>query len=578
MYPVSKVITMATHVPTDMFRCSRDQKMHVHFFICENTNYICTCTIPQLSIMEWPIKEGDTFLTTPTAKQVLKAAVEAVLVPFSPELERKMELVKMIDKEKHWYIGFYSIVDCFVTLMAHLPPVEALLMAQTGLDTLRKEMLFRKDDNTVVPAHEAFSQDDIHVSWDTKILHGFWKPNKLNYLFPLVSLKGRTLYKKDALLQLLAWMNYGCLEPSAAIHARQTCLSGNVDISKQVFVLLGATSELGPAKILLKIPHAHVLAVARPGRKLNSLAEWFARFCPTNSTLVLPGDGADLLTEGPQIAKWIIDTVPQDKQVVICHLAYVDGEAHVRVNVAMDLISKYVSERHPNVALSFLSSPATVMVVPPEAAAACKTQSKERWHSYARSMSSGRWMKGWQYDKGITGMLPAVLNGMTHSQDPNFALAKMMQQWRCMVAYSQKQIVSAPMAPATRTQSVVSQSDSAFFLEGMQFIEPLVAFNVNTTSSLMTAILLSQINLPPLKLDHPMHVVWDGSVHGGVWRCPYLPESVHHVSYLLGLVTPKGYIPKGSLPTSENLWEQKFQNSKDLPGNLLHHSKAIKKQ
>jgi hypothetical protein len=217
-------------------------------------------------------------------------------------------------------------------------------------------------------------------------------------------------------------------------------------------------------------------------------------------------------------------------------------------------------------------------------------------------------------------MLPAVLNGMTHSQDPNFALAKMMQQWRCMVAYSQKQIVSAPMAPATRTQSmvsqpdcafflegvqckciepdinttsslvsapvapatrtqsVVSQSDSAFFLEGMQCIEPLVAFNVNTTSSLMTAILLSQINLPPLKLDHPMHVVWDGSVHGGVWRCPYLPESVHHVSYLLGLVTPKGYIPKGSLPTSENLWEQKLQNSKDLPGNLLHHSKAIKKQ
>lgn len=574
--------------------------------------------------MEWPIKECDTFLTTPTAKKVLKAAVEAVLTPFSPELERKMELVKMIDKEKDWYIGFYSIVDCFVTLMAHLPPVEALVMAQTGLDTLRKEMLFRKDENTVVSAHEAFSQDDIHVSWDTKTLHGFWKPNKLNYLFPLVSLKGRTLYKKDALLQLLAWMNYGCLEPSAAIHARQTCLSGNVDISKQVFVLLGATSELGPAKILLKIPNAYVLAVARPGRKLNSLAEWFARFCPTNSTLVLPGDGADLLTEGPQIAKWIIDTVPQDKQVVICHLAYVDGEAHVRVNVAMDLISKYVSERHPNVALSFLSSPATVMVVPPEAAAACKTQSKERWHSYAQSMSSGRWMKEWQYDKGITGMLPAVLNGMTHSQDPNFALAKMMQQWRCMVAYSQKQIVSAPMAPATRTQSmesqsdyafflegmqckcieppiasnvkttsslvstpvapatrtqsVVSLSDSAFFLEGMQFIEPLVAFNANTTSSLMTAILLSQINLPPLKLEHPMHVAWDGSVHGGVWRCPYLPESVHHVSYLLGLVTPKGYIPKGSLATSGNLWEQKFQNSKDLPGNLLHYSKAIKNQ
>jgi hypothetical protein len=514
--------------------------------------------------MEWPIKEDGKFRTTPTAIQVWEAAVEAVLVPLSSELERKMAWMEKIATVENWRTGYYELVEDFVRLMAHLPPDEALLMARTGLETLHEKFVFRKGASTVVSAKEAFSRDDIEVSWATKFLKGKRKQKVLNYLFPLASPTGKTIYKNDAVAQLQAWVNYGCMEPSAALHASKTYLQGHVDISKHVFVLLGATSEIGPAKCLLKVPRAHVLAVARPGKRLRSLAEWFHNTCPTDSTLVLPGEGADLLTEGPQIAKWIVDTVPKDKQVVICHLAYMDGEAHVRTSVAMDLISKYVSDRHPNVALSFLSSPSTVMVIPPDAVAACKAQSKEKWHTVTQYMSFGRWLKEWDFEKPSKyeqGLLPAVLNGMSHTQGPNYALAKTMQQWRCMVACSEKQIVSAPMAPATRTQNMVSNSKIASLLEGMQRIEPLVTFNVDTASTLMTAILLSQVTSPPPKLAHPLHAMWDGSVHGGVWRCPFSPESVHTVSYVLGQATRTGYIPPKSLSGSNEIPEQKVKSS-----------------
>jgi hypothetical protein len=131
-----------------------------------------------------------------------------------------------------------------------------------------------------------------------------------------------------------------------------------------------------------------------------------------------------------------------------------------------------------------------------------------------------------------------------------------------MVACSEEKVVSAPMAPATRTQNMMSHLKIASLLEGMQRIEPLVTFNVDTTSTLMTAILLSQVSSPPPKLTHPLHAMWDGSVHGGVWRCPFSPESVHEVSYLLGQVTPKGYIPPKSLAgTIIELSDEKVERS-----------------
>lgn len=181
------------------------------------------------------------------------------------------------------------------------------------------------------------------------------------------------------------------------------------------------------------------------------------------------------------------------------------------------------------------------MVVPPEAAKAAKEQPKQNWQQFMHYASSfgGNWFEEWEYDK-----TPAILNGLVPSHGPNYALAKTMQFWRCMVAASVGQLVSAPVAPPTRTENLVRHPTVRAVLEGIQHIPPLMTFNAETTSSLMTAILLSQLQSPQPTLNHPTHVIWDGSVHGGIWRCPYIPASIHAVSYLAGVVTEKGYIPK----------------------------------
>jgi hypothetical protein len=48
------------------------------------------------------MKLGDVSGRIPTAKQVWEAAVKAVLVPFSPELERKTAWMETMRTVKNW--------------------------------------------------------------------------------------------------------------------------------------------------------------------------------------------------------------------------------------------------------------------------------------------------------------------------------------------------------------------------------------------------------------------------------------------------------------------------------------------
>lgn len=155
----------------------------------------------------------------------------------------------------------------------------------------------------------------------------------------------------------------------------------------QVFALIGATSELGPARDLLSmarrpvLPTSHprpghqprlrtalastqgatVLAVARQGPKLRALAA-FAETTP--GTILLPrlhapsaagaepspaagaaaadACGADLLTHAPEIRTWISEVFTKksspSSRLVVGAYAYLDGEAHVRATVAADCV------------------------------------------------------------------------------------------------------------------------------------------------------------------------------------------------------------------------------------------------
>ena len=130
-----------------------------------------------------------------------------------------------------------------------------------------------------------------------------------------------------------------------------------------------------------------------------------------------------------------------------------------------------------------------------------------------------------------------------------------MQMWRCMVArYHQGIRVAAPHAPGTRTWSVMHSPEAAAAVEGIQYIPPLLTFDVQPSSSLMTAIVLHQLHENNVNDEsnrqeqHPLELFWDGAVHGGGWRCPYSYDSILVWTYMLGkMVASRGWCPEGAL-------------------------------
>jgi len=527
--------------------------------------------------MEWPIVNEATGKpsTTPTGKDVWKAALSTL----GESNLSAQTLINCIDKtnSKQWRTDYIEIVHEFVRIMASVSSSEATSMAHAGLDALSTSFKFRinNDSNETIPAKRAFMDDHPSISsqglLDTTTLRGSvctTKPYRFRLASPQKDHKQQNIWLtgRAATRQLETWANYGCMEKSAAKHASSVVDKMDVSplVQDKIFVLLGATSSMGPAKSLLSIPGAHVLAVARDGKKLNTLKSWFERNCPESATLQVPKGGADMLKEGPQIARWVAQTVKEHettrKQIVICHLAYLDGEAHVRVSVAMDLISEYVIKQlagqQQHVSFSYLSSPATAYAVPDEYAVDAQRRYENRpaLHRILQTCSATRWLQPTNLWTNKAADF-CILNGLVGMQGPNYALAKTMQQWRCMVHWNEQRLVSAPMAPATRTESMVSYSTIAAAIEGQQYFEPLMTFDVDTTSSLMAAILLSQINQlvddPAALVKHPVQITWDGSVHGGVGRCPYAAESTSTISYLTGVVSSP-WCPKEALASVED--------------------------
>jgi hypothetical protein len=137
-------------------------------------------------------------------------------------------------------------------------------------------------------------------------------------------------------------------------------------------------------------------------------------------------------------------------------------------------------------------------------------------------------------------------------QGPNYALAKTSQQWRAFVAKAEGFVASANHAPAARTESMVAYSTIAAALEGMQSFEPLVAYDPQTASDMMAAILLwdlsdkSSAANPKNQDAHPFNLLVENACHGGMWRCAYTTDSIGKWSFIYGKMT-SSYTPEGSL-------------------------------
>lgn len=510
--------------------------------------------------MEWPNFDPETFsfITTGTAKTVWRRAVDAALVDITVDTTEIAPKIASFEERlnncKNWRYEYRDIVEEFISLQASASNEQALDMAQAGLDALHDLIQFRIDLHTVVPAKDVFVLCSSFQKLETVSFTGTKAPD-IDFQFGLTNPTNLqdTLYGLDACAQVDAWQKYGVLETSAAVLAKTTFTAHNIPslLHRKRFVLLGCTSEMGPAKSLLLIPGMDILGIARGGKKLDDLLDYIRYNTPDDTTFRFPKGGADLMTEGPQIAQWILNETKPEEEIILVPLAYLDGEANVRVCVAMDLIIQRITRQRQSTILCQYTSPATIMILPPTAASTAQQRLDERpiWEKITNTLT------GWMEPSLPTSNNDyAILNGIVTAQGPNYALAKTMQMWRCMIAYYRDgHTVAAPFAPATRTSSMVAHGTIASALEGMHHFKPMLAFDVGPASTLMAAILVSQIqfmNRPLPDMDeNPFTMFWDGAVHGGVWTCPYTLESLSLVNWVLGKTYyPKGYIPEEALP------------------------------
>lgn len=547
--------------------------------------------------MEWPERDPHTGKprSTPTNVAIWSQALQAASDEHPDAVaawQRRLDACRK--STTHWRRDYIAVLEEFTRLQLQCTPATLLATCRAGYAAAHQAFRFRPADDTdstdddsrlsFAQAWEAAFHDTTTTPLLTTHTHRGGQDDattdpRLRLGSPHGSLqKPLYVHGAAAAAQAHAWATYGCMEESAFRHAAAsfdptddtTTAASTVVVQSHVFVLLGVTSELGPARSLLRLPGACVMGVARAGPKLERLVDYVRDACPLSATLQVAH--ADMLVEGPLIARWLVHVLREltpARQVVLMPMAYMDGEANVRLVMAMEEIVTYVRQHSMGRActVAYYISPATCHTIPPACArdAALRYQARTATTNLWRLASGGTWFQPsnvWKQLAADEGEESLVLyNGLVHLQGPNYALAKTIQLWRCMLAVADGEAVVAIMAPPTRTDSVTHNVQAAAALEGLPAVAPPnVSFDIAGSSNLLTAILLhklAEVSQPPGKgtpRPHPMEVFWDGAVHGGSWRCPYRTDSCGVLAYLYGrtLATP-GSCPSGamaSLPVS----------------------------
>lgn len=360
----------------------------------------------------------------------------------------------------------------------------------------------------------------------------------------------------DALARRIdAWAAAGVIEAStaAALHLARTHPEW-FDLSDRHLVLLGAGSEAGPLAWLAGW-RANIVAVDLP-----RAATWkhiAQRIAAGNAQLIAPlsasagGDdpqlaGADMLTQTPELAAWLCGLgLPLD----LFAIAYLDGEKHVRVSLAMDALIDVCTAADARTTCAWMATPTDVFALP-AALAEPVMQAYEHRGTLKRLAQAGlrAGSGGRSFVPHIESLIDAddgsrwgIVDCLVIEQGPNYALAKRLQQWRAIVARDGGHVASINVAPSTTTASVLSNPALAAGFRGAQAFD-IEVFEPDTTNALMAAMWVHDLRNPQgsaqprLPLAHPLQLLVDGANHGGLWRVPYLPRSVLPFAALLGMM------------------------------------------
>lgn len=334
------------------------------------------------------------------------------------------------------------------------------------------------------------------------------------------------------------------------------------DLSDRTMVLFGAASEAGPLTWLAQWK-ANIVAVDLPnsrvwGKILDTIQHGNATlYAPSVEALsaetpvsVLKEKlGANLLTQVPEIAQWLVQN---PHQLDLAAIAYLDGEKHVRVSVAMDAIMQYVSAQKADTSLMYMCTPTDVYAVPEEVIKASEQKFSGRSKTQQMISKSISTLSGQLFfKKNLHDLVESDNNksyGITDclviEQGPNYALAKRIQQWRATLARSEGQRVSINIAPSTTTHSVTKNPLLKAAFNGASLFD-VEAFKPATTNAIMAALWIHDLRNPEsvanpeVKLEHPLELMMHGANHGGLWRVAYLARTALPFAALYGFAADK---------------------------------------
>ena len=295
---------------------------------------------PQQSGVVFPLGPDGRRSTTATGRAVWADAVREVDAP----------LAGRIFAEGDWRKGYLArVVE--VTAASTRTPDAALSVARAGLAALSERMRFSHDGvATSVPAAVAAATGP---ALGTHRIAGQGEPVR----DLVVPYRGAQLRGDSLLRQLDTWVGAGTVEPSfAAALGRVVAEPAWLDLRDQGFAVLGAGAELGPLAPLLAWG-ANVLAVDLPDRRVwERLLTTAAAGAGTLELPLRPGAsgtgdlaaaaGADLLTETPQIGRWLAGAAGS-LPLTVGSYAYADGARHVQVAVASDAVVEHLLQTRP---------------------------------------------------------------------------------------------------------------------------------------------------------------------------------------------------------------------------------------
>lgn len=486
----------------------------------------------------------------------------------SPDGEK---FATMCEKEKNWRFKYNKHFMNMVRLSAQSPE-DALGVARAGSEYMHDNFDFIDPKSG---KSTKFSDYMAHVgdlgSYKMGIINGTGakggKPLVVNY-------KKRDLSGSDLKRQLNKWAEYGTIETDAARSIARLA-DGNLDLSGQHFVLIGAGSAMGPFYKLLE-HGATVVCIDVPGAWGGRSAEMWARIIKTarespgsikfpmavdqkegmSDEELIAAAGCNLTEEPGKILNWLSNI---KERLTVGNYTYLDGDLHVKLSLAADAIIKNLRERKSDTNIAFLCTPTDIHSVPPEAHKAARKN--YGYHpgrlieGLVQLLSFGKLLRKNALPPIKSGSdTITLIDGLSVAQGPNYALAKRLQHWRAMLEFEAGGVVSSNIAPSTATLSVVSNKSFGWAYGGMPYFKPYEIFQQETTNGLMGALLIADVTNPDSAanpknraangIKNTLDVFRTNSMHGGVWRAGYQVDSIGEMSVMIHFLGgPKKFLP-----------------------------------